>query len=68
MTIAAYMDHLTNSKQARDEFHADPAGAMTRFGLSAADQAIVMTRDPAKIRAAAAKEDATRDRAMQITF
>lgn len=67
-TIAAYMDHLTASQQARDDFARDPVGAMTKFGLNAADQAVVSTRDPVKIRAAAAKEDAARDRVLSITF
>jgi Aromatic-ring-opening dioxygenase LigAB, LigA subunit len=67
MTIAAYMAHLTSDKSARDEFHRDPEGAMTRFGLSAEDRAIVATRDPAKIRAAVAKVEPKRSQ-LPITF
>jgi hypothetical protein len=55
MKIAAYMKHLTDDPNARAEFHADPEGAMTRFGLNAEERAIVATQDPAKIRAAVAK-------------
>jgi hypothetical protein len=51
MKIAAYMKHLTDDANARAEFHRDPEGAMTRFGLNSEERAIVTTRDPAKIRA-----------------
>jgi hypothetical protein len=66
MTIADYMDYLTANKSARDDFRADPQGAMTKAGLSATDRAIVATRDPAKIRAAVAKQDPKRS--VIITF
>ncbi len=55
MKIAAYMKHLTDDPNARAEFHADPEGAMTRFGLSAEERAVVATKDHAKIQAAVAK-------------
>jgi hypothetical protein len=55
MTIAAYMQHLTDDTSARAAFHSDPEGAMTKFGLNAEERAIVATRDHAKIQAAVAK-------------
>ena len=68
MKIAAYMAYLTRNKSARDEFQADPNAAMTKFGLSAEDQAIVATRDPDKIRAAVAKDSPKSAPSLQITF
>jgi hypothetical protein len=67
MSIAAYMDHLTADASAREEFRADPEGAMTRFGLTDQECAIVMTRDPVKIRAEVAKVDPKRGQ-LHITF
>ena len=68
LKIAAYMQHLTDDANARAEFHADPEGAMTKFGLNAQERAVVATRDPAKIRAAVAKVDPKRGPSVPITF
>jgi hypothetical protein len=67
MKIAAYMRHLTDDPNARAEFHRDPEGAMTAFGLNAEERAIVATRDPGKIRAAVAKT-AAQPGPLVITF
>ncbi len=68
MTIEAYMKHLTDDASALAAFQGDAVSAMTSFGLSAADQAIVLTSDATKIRAAVAKVDPEGARSMQITL
>jgi hypothetical protein len=68
MKIAAYMDLLTSSRSARDEFRADAQAAMIKFGLSEQERAVIATRDAAKIRAEVAKVDPNRAKALHITF
>lgn len=65
--IAAYMQHLTGDPSALAEHRRDPKAAMTKFGLSAADQAIVSSGDHEKIREAVAGATAELARTMVIT-
>jgi len=66
--IGDYMDHLTENKLPQDAHKADPQAAMTRFGLNAAERAVVATGDHEQIRTAVAKADPTRVRPLHITF
>jgi hypothetical protein len=66
--IVDYMQLLTVDEQARADFHRDPDGAMTSFGLSLEERTIVASGDPARIRAAVAKSDSRAAKLLTITF
>jgi hypothetical protein len=66
--IAEYMKLLTVNAEARAEFHSDPHGAMTRFGLSDEECTIVASKDPKKISAAVASVDPKGAEQLKITF
>jgi hypothetical protein len=66
--IAEYMQLLSVNVEARAEYHSDPDGAMTGFGLSVEEQTIVASGDPKKIRAAVESVDPKGAQQLRITF
>lgn len=48
-----YLNHLDSNATAVTAHNADPAAAMTQFGLNAVEQQALMSGDPAAIASAA---------------
>ena len=51
-----FASSVQNDPEQRARFQADPTGTMTAAGLSAEDQAVVQTKDPAQVQAAIQKQ------------
>ncbi|HST25060.1 MAG TPA: hypothetical protein VLJ76_03630 [Gaiellaceae bacterium] len=66
--IAAYVQLLATSAEARAEFKTDPDGAMESFGLSVEEQTVVASGNPDEIRAAVAQVDPDLARRLHIVM